>query len=195
MSTARTYSMQSGPPRGAPVTKAARQARVLVLLEQHEVRSQAELGDLLAADGLQVNQGTLSRDLVELGAYRVRGAGGHLVYAVPGEGGDRSPQVGESAGFEARLARLCSEVLVSAEASANLAVLRTPPGAAQYLASAIDKVAWTSILGTIAGDDTVLLISRAPGGGATLTRALVRMSETGRPEPLAKSPCDETRES
>ena len=170
---------------GAPITKAARQARVLELLERHEVRSQTELGERLGAEGLQVNQATLSRDLVDLGAYRVRGAGGHLVYAAPGEGGDRRPQVGEFAGFEARLTRLCGEVLVSAEASANLAVLRTPPGAAQYLASAIDKVAWASILGTIAGDDTVLLITRAPDGGAALTQTLLRMSENGRPEPLA----------
>lgn len=181
--------------RGAPVTKAARQARLVTLLEQREVRSQTELGELLAAEGLQVNQGTLSRDLVELGAYRVRGTGGHLVYAVPGEGGDRSPQVGEFAGFEARLARLCGEVLVSAESSINLVVLRTPPGAAQYLASAIDKVAWTSILGTIAGDDTVLLITRGPDGGAALTQTLLRMGESGRPEPLATRQLQATRES
>ncbi len=84
---------------------------------------------------------------------------------MPGEGGDRTPHVGEFATFEARLARLCAEVLVSAEASANLVVLRTPPGAAQYFASAIDRVGWESILGTIAGDDTILLITRSPDGG------------------------------
>ena len=108
------------------------------------MRSQTELAELLAAERLQVTQGTLSRDLVEIGALRVRGSGGHLVYAVPGDGGDRTPQVGEFATFESRLARLCSEVLVSAEASANLVVLRTPPGAAQYFASAIDRVGWPS---------------------------------------------------
>ena len=79
--------------RGAPVTKAARQARLAALLAQHEVRSQTELGELLSAEGLHVTQGTLSRDLVELGAFRVRGADGHLVYAVPGEGGDRTVRV------------------------------------------------------------------------------------------------------
>ena len=78
------------------------------------------------------------------------------MYAVPGDGGDRTP-LGEFATFETRLARLCSEVLVSAEASANLVVLRTPPGAAQYFASAVDRVAWPDILGTIAGDDTDLV--------------------------------------
>ena len=80
----------------------------------------------------------------------------------PADGGDRTPHVGEFARFEGRLARLCGEVLVSAEASANLVVLRTPPGAAQYFASAIDRVGPDSILGTIAGDDTVLVITRSP---------------------------------
>ena len=118
------------------LTKIARHAKIITLLEQHEVHSQNELSELLADDGVQVNQGTLSRDLVEIGALRIRGSNGHLVYAVPSEGGDRTPHVGEFANFEGRLARLCAEVLVSAEASANLVVLRTPPGAAQYFASA-----------------------------------------------------------
>ena len=159
-----------------PLTKTARHARIIALLGAHQVRSQTELAELLAADGVQVTQGTLSRDLVEVGALRVRGAGGHLVYAVPGDGGDRSPHVGEFATFEARLARLCGEVLVSAEPSANLVVVRTPPGAAQYFASAIDRVGWESILGTIAGDDTILLITRNPTGGAELADRLLTMS-------------------
>jgi transcriptional regulator of arginine metabolism len=167
--------------RGAAPTKAARHARVVDLLGSQQVRSQTELGELLAAEGLHVTQGTLSRDLVELGAFRVRGAGGHLVYAVPADGGDRTPLVGEFATFEVRLARLCQEVLVSVEASANLVVLRTPPGAAQYFASALDRVGWTSVLGTIAGDDTILLITRSPEGGESLAADLVRMSETGKP--------------
>ena len=154
------------------MTKTARHAKIITLLEQREVRSQSELAELLADDGVQVTQGTLSRDLVEIGALRVRSTGGHLVYAVPGEGGDRTPHVGEFASFEARLARLCAEILVSAEASANLVVLRTPPGAAQYFASAIDRVGWESILGTIAGDDTILLITRSPSGGNDIARAV-----------------------
>ena len=106
-------------------------------LAPHEVRSQAELADLLAEKGVNVTQGTLSRDLVELDAVRVRSQSGALVYAVPGEGGDRRPTTpGETAAAGHRLARLCAELLVSAEASANLVVLRTPPGAAQFFASA-----------------------------------------------------------
>jgi transcriptional regulator of arginine metabolism len=169
---------QSGSKRG---TKTARHAKIISLLSTQQVRSQTELADLLAADGISVNQGTLSRDLVEVGAVRVRGRSGHLIYAVPGEGGDRTPQVGESTTFEGRLARLCNEVLVSAEASANLVVLRTPPGAAQYFASAIDRVGWNAILGTIAGDDTIVLVSRDAEGGAKVAERFLIMSRTGKP--------------
>jgi transcriptional regulator of arginine metabolism len=165
----------------AALTKTARHAKIITLLEQREVRSQSELAELLAEDGVHVTQGTLSRDLVEIGALRIRSSGGYLVYAAPGEGGDRTPHVGEFAGFEARLARLCGEVLVSAEASANLVVLRTPPGAAQYFASAVDRVGWESILGSIAGDDTVLLITRSPSGGSAIAQQFLIMSRTGKP--------------
>jgi transcriptional regulator of arginine metabolism len=167
--------------RKGVMSKAARHSKIITLLEQHEVRSQSELAELLADDGVQVTQGTLSRDLVEIGALRVRSTGGRLVYAVPGEGGDRTPHVGEFASFEARLARLCGEVLVSAEASANLVVLRTPPGAAQYFASAVDRVGWEAILGTIAGDDTILLITRSPNGGGDIAQQFLSMSRTGKP--------------
>ena len=132
-----------------PATKSARHQQIIDLVGAQEVRSQAELAELLAATGVHVTQGTLSRDLVELDAVRVRSASGALVYAVPGEGGDRRPAApGESAASSHRLARLCAELLVSAEASANLVVLRTPPGAAQFLASAMDKVEYTDVLGT-----------------------------------------------
>jgi alkanesulfonate monooxygenase SsuD/methylene tetrahydromethanopterin reductase-like flavin-dependent oxidoreductase (luciferase family) len=89
--------------------------------------NEPELADRLNADGLSVTQATLSRDLVELDAVKVRSTSGALVYAVPGEGGDRTPVVArESAASEARLARLCSELIVSADSSVNLCVLRTP---------------------------------------------------------------------
>ena len=168
-------------PTRAPLTKTARHAKIIALLDSHQVRSQTDLADLLADDGVHVTQGTLSRDLVEVGALRVRGPSGHLVYAVPGDGGDRTPHVGEFASFEGRLARLCGEILVSAESSANLVVLRTPPGAAQYFASAIDRVGWTSILGTIAGDDTILLIARDASGGTAIADGFLIMSQTGKP--------------
>ena len=172
----------SNPPKqpNNVMTRTARLAKIAELLQGREVRSQAELSDLLADDGLHVTQGTLSRDLVEIGAVRIRGSRGQLVYAVPGEGGDRSPQAGEQVNFAARLARVCHEVLVSADASANLVVLRTPPGAAQYLASAVDHVDPPDILGTIAGDDTVLVITLTPDGGRATADRFLAMSRTGR---------------
>ncbi|NUP47017.1 MAG: arginine repressor [Catenulispora sp.] len=161
-----------------PQTRTARHQRITLLLERHSVRSQAELGRLLSEDGLSVTQATLSRDLDELGAVRVRDGGGNLVYAIPAEGGDRTPVAAQTEPvFEQRLHRLLGELMVSAEASANLVVVRTPPGAAQFLASAFDKAAVTDVLGCIAGDDTVLLISRDPVGGAALAAKLLAAAE------------------
>ncbi|MCW2784425.1 MAG: arginine repressor [Marmoricola sp.] len=170
-----------------PLTKSARQQRIIELLATTEVRSQTELADLLADAGVIVTQATLSRDLVELDAVKVRVGSGTLVYAVPSEGGDRTPVVGrESAASEARLARLCAELLVSADASANLVVLRTPPGAANFLASALDKAELGSVLGTIAGDDTVLVISRDPVGGDALAQRLLALANGEHPEPSTR---------
>ncbi|MDH2416340.1 arginine repressor [Nocardioides sp. CER19] len=161
-----------------PSTKNARHRLIVELVAGHEIRSQGELADLLADRGVQVTQATLSRDLVELDAIKVRAAGGALVYAVPAEGGDRRPQApGESAAASHRLARLCAELLVTAEASANLVVLRTPPGAAQFLASAFDKADFPEILGTIAGDDTVLVIGRDPQGGDDLAQRFLGLAD------------------
>lgn len=164
----------------SPHTKNARQQRIVEMVTGHEVRSQTELAEMLASHGLQVTQATLSRDLVELDAVKVRSASGPLVYAVPGEGGDRSPAAPrETAAAAQRLSRLCAELLVSAEASANLVVLRTPPGAAQFLASAFDKADLPDVLGTIAGDDTVLVIARSPAGGAALADRFVSLADGG----------------
>lgn len=158
-----------------PTTKTARQQRIIELIGHQPVRSQTELAELLSESGLVVGQATLSRDLVEIGAVKVRDASGQLVYAVPGEGGDRTPRAGEAAAFEARLARVAAELLVSAEASANLVILRTPPGAAQYFASAIDHAALDQVLGTIAGDDTVLVVARDPSGGQALAEHFLNL--------------------
>ncbi|GAA1873561.1 arginine repressor [Myceligenerans crystallogenes] len=161
----------------APATKAARHARILDIITHTAIRSQADLARALAAHGVKVTQGTLSRDLIELRAEKVRGSDGGLVYAVPGEGGDRSVQADQDAEYlAARLARLATELLVSAEASANQVVLRTPPGAAQYLASAIDHSLFPGVLGTIAGDDTILVIARDADGGTELAQRLLSLS-------------------
>lgn len=161
-----------------PMTKSARQAKIADLLARHAIRSQSELADLLSQAGLTVTQATLSRDLVELDAVKVRVASGGLVYALPGEGGDRTARPpAESEAAESRLARLMSELLVSAESSANLVILRTPPGAAQFLASALDRAEISGVLGTIAGDDTVLVVSRDPRGGEALAARFLGLAE------------------
>ncbi|MEI2713255.1 MAG: arginine repressor [Nocardioides sp.] len=170
-------------PSSTAHTKSARHALIVDVVTQQEVRSQADLADLLDGRGVHVTQATLSRDLVELDAVKVRGASGALVYAVPGEGGDRTPTLPhDSAAGAQRLARLSAELLVSAEASGNLVVLRTPPGAAQFLASAFDKAELHDVLGTIAGDDTVLVISRDPKGGAELAARFLAQAERDRGE-------------
>ena len=147
------------------VTRVGRQARIAEVLSAAAVRSQTELATILAADGIEVTQATLSRDLEELGAVKLRGAdGGVGVYVVPEDG---SPVRGVSGGTE-RVTKLLGELLVSTDAGANIAVLRTPPGAAHYLASAIDRASLPQVVGTIAGDDTIFVMAREPMTGAEL---------------------------
>jgi transcriptional regulator of arginine metabolism len=145
------------------MTRAARQARIVELIRDRAVHSQTELLSLLEAEGVATTQATLSRDLDELGALKVRGA-----YVIPDDG---SPVRGVEGGT-ARLARLLGDLLVSADASGNLAVLRTPPGAAHYLASALDRAALHDVVGTIAGDDTLLVVAREPLTGTELVARL-----------------------
>lgn len=178
----------TGAPPVIPGTKSARQQRIVELLTRLPVRSQAELAELLAQHGLHVTQATLSRDLVELDAVKVRTASGALVYAVPAEGGDRTPRAAtETGASEARLGRLCTELLVSAQATANLVVLRTPPGAAPLLASAIDRTEMLGVVGTIAGDDTVLVIADRPDGGDPVARRFTALAD-GQPSSQAPQP-------
>ena len=159
-------------------TKTSRQQRIVQLLTQQEVSSQSQLAQLLNTEGTEVTQATLSRDLVELQAEKVRGSSGGLVYRLPPEGGiPRSLGLADSEVLEARLPRLAEGLLVSAEASGNLVVVRTPPGAAQYLASAMDRSVMPDVLGTIAGDDTVLLVARDPEGGDRLAARLLDLAE------------------
>jgi transcriptional regulator of arginine metabolism len=160
----------------APAGKAARHDRILTVLARRTVRSQAELAEALREDGLLVTQTTLSRDLDELGAVKLRTADGGLpVYVVPEDG---SPLTARSADDDPphRLARLLAELLVSAEASGNLVVLRTPPGASNFLASALDRARLPDVLGTVAGDDTILVIARDPRGGRQLAEHLVALT-------------------
>jgi transcriptional regulator of arginine metabolism len=162
-----------------PRTKAARHARIVELLARVPIASQSVLAELLAEDGFPVTQATVSRDLDELGAIKVPTRDGALVYAVPAEGGDSRPQppLADSVG---RLARVAQDVLVGVDSSANIVVLRTPPGGAQYLASVIDHTDWPDVIGTVAGDDTVLLVTRSPDGGREVAAAILSLVEPRR---------------
>ena len=155
-----------------PSTKIARQARIVELLQTRRVRSQAELAQYLTDDGMKVTQATLSRDLVEIGAERIRDEGAGLIYAVPNYPARR----GSGTAPDAHMISLFKELLITAEGSANITVLRTPPGAAQFLASSIDQGGLEAIMGTIAGDDTVIVVTRDPNGGAALAESFLDWS-------------------
>ncbi len=161
-------------------SRAARHQLIVEILASRSVRSQRQLLDVLRTDGIVVTQATLSRDLVEVGAEKVR-SGKSLVYAVPGQGGDRTVRAAPDADVvESRLQTRCHELLVSARGSGNLVVLRTPPGAASLLASAIDQSALDDVVGTIAGDDTIFLVAT---GTRAARSAIARLMSYARKEP------------
>lgn len=162
-----------------PMTKAARQHEIRRVLGVEPIRSQAELAQALEQRGVSVTQGTLSRDLVDIGATRVRADTGQMVYHVATEGSDGVAGTGSLApdASEARLSSLCKELLLSAEGSANIAVLRTPPGAAQFLASAIDQARLPSVMGSIAGDDSIMVVTRAADGGHSVASDFIGYAE------------------
>ena len=157
----------------APLTKAARHARIVALIRDRAVHSQTELAELLSAEGVQATQATLSRDLEELGAVKMHGG-----YLIPEDG--KRPLRETTGQGPSRLLRLLRELLTGIDASGNIAVLRTPPGAAQFLASALDRSGLADVIGTIAGDDTILVVARdeGPGSGAALAAKLSNWSRT-----------------
>ena len=179
------------PPPGKAVGKTARHELIRALMGAKPVSSQVELAALLAVEGINVTQATLSRDLEQLGAVKMRADGGPAAYVVPEDG---SPALRPDTGVPPpRLARLLAELLVSAEASGNLTVLRTPPGAAHFLASAIDRARLTDVAGTIAGDDTVLVVARSPSGGTVTAdqfEQLARRKVPDAPAPGRRRPAE-----
>ena len=158
-----------------PNTKVARLALIVELLETHQVKSQPELRDLLSSHGVEVTHATMSRDLLELGAVRLRDADGHLVYVI-----DQGTEGSDERAASARLTRVIEELVVGVEASANLVVVRTPPGAAQFLASSIDHGGLPGVIGSVAGDDTVLLITKEITGGEAVVEHLLALSSARR---------------
>jgi transcriptional regulator of arginine metabolism len=149
--------------------KQARHHRISQILEAHAVSSQGQLVDLLAAAGVEATQATVSRDLDEIGAVKVRVPGGELVYAVPELAWDRVAP-------EDHLRRVLGEWVVEVAASANLVVVRTPPGSAHVVASALDRAGPPDILGTVAGDDTLVVVADEAVGGAAVARRLSQLA-------------------
>ena len=156
-----------GPPvvAGGVLNKPQRQHRIAQLLEHHSVTSQAQLVELLGADSVVATQATVSRDLEDLGAIKVRGPGGESVYAIPA-----LPK--EQRAPEDHLRRVLGDWVVEVAHSGNLVVVRTPPGSAHVVGSAIDRSDLPDVLGTVAGDDTLLVIAVETVGGAKVASRL-----------------------
>lgn len=154
------------------LTKAARQALIAEVLSQCSVSSQNGLAEELSGRGVEVALATLSRDLDELGAVKVRtSADGGVRYVIA----DEQASVASGSG-KIRLSKLLAELLLSTDSSGDTAVVRTPPGAAQFLASAIDKAKLEQVVGTIAGDDTIFVLARFPDTGKTLAELIASLA-------------------
>lgn len=140
-------------------TKVQRQATIVRLIGDHEVTSQPQLIDLLAAEGIEATQATVSRDLDDIGAVKVRVPSGSTVYAIPEFAPDRRAPAEQ-------LRRVMGEWVAEVVHSGNLVVLRTPPGCAHVVASALDRSRLDGLIGTVAGDDTLLCVAADADGAA-----------------------------
>ncbi len=159
-------SATNGTPR---LAKQQRQHRIARLLEHHAVTSQGQLIELLADDGVIATQATVSRDLEELSAIKVRAGGGESVYAIPDLPKEqRTP--------EDHLRRVLGDWVVEVAHSHNLVVLRTPPGSAHVVGSAIDRAGMNGVLGTVAGDDTILVVVAERTSGAKMASRLSELA-------------------
>jgi transcriptional regulator of arginine metabolism len=140
--------------------KHRRQHVIAKLLAQHAVASQEQLVELLAAEGVRSTQATVSRDLADLGAIRVRAGDGESIYAIP-----ELPS--EQRAPTDHLRRVLGEWVVDVAQSGDLVVLRTPPGSAHVVGSALDRADLGDVLGTVAGDDTLIVVAREGAGTRT----------------------------
>jgi transcriptional regulator of arginine metabolism len=147
------------------MSKVQRQQTIARLIEQHQVTNQPQLVELLEAEGITATQATVSRDLEDLGAVKVRVPGGATVYAVPEFAPERVAPVDQ-------LRRVMGEWVAEVTHSANLVIVRTPPGCAHVVASALDRSGLDGLLGTVAGDDTMLCVATEERGGAGLADTL-----------------------
>lgn len=161
-------------------TRAARRDLIIRIIRNTAVASQSDLVEMLREQGIEVTQATVSRDLDELGAVKTLAGDGRLLYAVPAEGGEDRLQADELEDINARLIRVAEDTMVSVAYSGNLVVLRTPPGAAQYLASAFDHSHLNDVIGTIAGDDTIMLVVAEHSTGSAVSERLQQLIKNRR---------------
>ena len=153
----------------ATLGRPQRQHRILRVLEEQPVSSQAQLVQLLESEGVVATQATVSRDLEELGAVKVRIPGGTMAYAIPEHAKERTAP-------DDHLRRVMGEFVVEVAHSANLVVLRTPPGSAHVVASALDRAGIPDVLGTVAGDDTIILVCAEAVGGQSVAGDLATLA-------------------
>lgn len=153
----------------ARLGKAQRQHLVARIIEEHAVHNQMELVELLAGEGVVATQATVSRDLDDLGAIKVRVPGGESAYAIP-----ELPK--EQVAPEDHLRRVFGDWVVEVSCSLNLVVLRTPPGSAHVVGSALDRAGLDGILGTVAGDDTLMVVCSEAVGGTRVAEVLADLA-------------------
>jgi transcriptional regulator of arginine metabolism len=139
-----------------------RHAAIRELIQSHRVSSQEQLRELLEQRGFEATQATLSRDIRELRLIKLHDADGGNHYTLPPESWDNAPA----------LTRLLPALFLGAEGTGNLLVLKTMVGGAQAVAEAIDWEEWPEVLGTLAGDDTILIILRDPAQLSAIQRRL-----------------------
>ena len=147
------------------MSKVQRQQAIARLIQQHSVTNQPQLVELLGDEGITATQATVSRDLDDLGAVKVRVPGGATVYAVPEFAPERVAPLDQ-------LRRVMGEWVAEVTHSANLVIVRTPPGCAHVVASALDRSGLDGLLGTVAGDDTMLCVATEAVGGGQLAADL-----------------------
>ncbi|MEO6987134.1 MAG: arginine repressor [Aquihabitans sp.] len=147
------------------LAKTQRQHLVAKLLGTHPVTSQEQLVGLLAEGGCAATQATVSRDLDDLGAVKVRIGGGETIYAIPELPKDqRAP--------DDHLRRALGDWVVEVAHSGPIVVLRTPPGTANVVGAALDRAGLPEIIGTVAGDDTLFVVVSEDVGGAAMAERL-----------------------
>ncbi len=151
------------------MAKNQRQYKIAKILQSNAVYSQGQLVELLASQGIVATQATVSRDLDELGAIKVKSGGGQSIYAIPELPKDQTST-------QEHLKRVLGDWVVDVVASSVFVMVRTPPGCAHVVASALDRSQMDGLLGTVAGDDTVLILADETIGGTGLAKEIVRLA-------------------